>query len=101
MTAAFDEASLLKLAINFVLDNCFFNFDNVSVRRIIVVFMNFNCLFSNLFRFIDNLRAINNHLEFDKNYKVLYIYKKSDKIIKIRTVFMFKSILNSYNIMLK
>ena len=29
-------------------------------------------LFSNLFCFVDDLCAINNHLEFDENYKDIY-----------------------------
>ena len=43
-------------------------------------------LFSNLFCFIDDLCAINNHLEFQKNYKDIYPSKlefKSDSIILI------------------
>ena len=96
----FDKASL-KLAINFLFDNCFLNFGNVYFRQVTGIAMVSDsasfmanlflyyyenkwlldttiidlckaCLFSNKFCFIEDLCAINNHLDFDRNLKNIY-----------------------------
>ena len=43
------------------------------------------CLFSNLFCFLDDLWAVNNHLKFDRNYKDSYSLELKLKIEKIST----------------
>ena len=96
----FDKSSL-KLAINYLLDQCYFNVGNVIFRQVIGIpmgsdpapfmanlFLYFyeskwlestnkhNLIkarkFSNVFRFIDDLCAINDDFEFRKNFKNIY-----------------------------
>ena len=96
----FDKASL-KLAINFLLDQCYFNVGNLIFRQVIGIpmgsdpapfmanlFLYFyenkwlestkkhdlikSRKFANVFRFIDDLCAINDSFEFRKNFKNIY-----------------------------
>ena len=96
----FDKSSL-KLAINYLLDQCYFNVGNLIFRQVIGIpmgsdpapfmanlFLYFyeskwlestkkhNLIkarkFSNVFRFIDDLCAINDDFEFRKNFKNIY-----------------------------
>ena len=96
----FDKPSL-KLAINYLLDNCYFNLGNMSFRQVIGIPMGSDPapfmanlflyfyenkwllelkkkdlhkarLFSNTFRFIDDLCTINDNNEFERNYQQIY-----------------------------
>ena len=96
----FDKSSL-KLAINFLLDQCYFNVGNLIFRQVIGIPMGSDPApfmanlflyfyenkwlestkkhslykarkFSNVFRFIDDLCAINDNLEFKNNFKNIY-----------------------------
>ena len=96
----FDKASL-KLAINFLLDQCFFHVGNLIFRQVIGIPMGSDPApfmanlflyfyenkwlqstkkqdlikarkFSNVFRFIDDLCAVNDDFEFRKNFKNIY-----------------------------
>ena len=99
----FDKTSL-KLAISFFLDNHFFSFSKFSFWQIIgipkcsdpapfianlflyyyerkwlldtkIKDLHIVHIFSNTFRFVEDLSSTNNHLEFDRNFKSMYTFQ--------------------------